>query len=627
MRNLHFIAGLAALVFFVACQPSGDSESTTSTTPPRPAYTKDPHSYAQPNQAVTKHLDLELSVDFEQKLLKGVAHWTIVQQQAKQIVFDTRNLTIEKVTAGTRQKEETTTFSLGSDDPLLGAPLTIDLPEGATQVSIYYQTSPDGAAALDWLDPIQTATKSHPFLFTQGQAILTRTWIPCQDSPGIRITYNAKVSVPADLMAVMSASNPQEKNDQGVYSFEMKQPIPPYLLALAVGNLQFKPISENTGVYAEPTVVDAAVDEFADIPQMLEVAESLYGPYLWDRYDVIVLPPSFPFGGMENPRLTFATPTIIAGDRSLTSLIAHELAHSWSGNLVTNATWNDFWLNEGFTVYFERRIMEGLYGKEYADMLALLGYQDLEEDVHMIGEEEADTHLKLDLEGRDPDDGMTDIAYEKGAFFLMLLEEKVGRETFDEFLKNYFETHKFQTLTTETFIIYLKENLLEPNQVNVNLDEWIYGPGIPANCPKVSSSRFEQVDASLQQFLSGTAPVDLNTKDWSSHEWLHFIRQLPNDLSMGQMTALDKAFFFSNSGNSELLAAWFNLSLRNGYSENNMPQIESFLVRVGRRKFLSPLYRAFKESGQLEAARAIYAKAKPNYHSVSRGTIESILEI
>jgi leukotriene-A4 hydrolase len=627
MRNLQFIAGLAGLVFFSACQPSADSGNTTATTTPSPTYTEDPHSYAQPNQAVTKHLDLELSVDFEQQLLKGVAHWKIEQQQAKQIVFDSRNLTIEKVTAGTEIKEDSTTFVLGDSDPLLGAPLTIDLPEGATQVSIYYQTQPDGAAALDWLKPIQTASKSHPFLFTQGQAILTRTWIPCQDSPGIRITYNATVTVPSDMMAVMSASNPQEKNDTGVYSFEMKQPIPPYLLALAAGNLEFKPISDNTGIYAEPPVVDAAVDEFADIPEMLNVAESLYGPYLWDRYDVIVLPPSFPFGGMENPRLTFATPTIIAGDRSLTALIAHELAHSWSGNLVTNATWDDFWLNEGFTVYFERRIMEGLYGKEYADMLALLGYQDLEEDVHMIGEEEEDTHLKLDLAGRDPDDGMTDIAYEKGAFFLMLLEEKVGREVFDDFLKNYFETHKFQTLTTETFIVYLKEHLLEPNQVNINLDEWIYGPGIPDNCPKVSSSRFEQVDASLQQFISGTTPVDLSTKDWSSHEWLHFIRHLPTDLSLDQMGALDRAFFFSNSGNSELLAAWFNLSLRNGYSATNMPQIESFLIRVGRRKFLSPLYRAFKESGQMEAARAIYAKAKPNYHSVSRGTIESILEI
>ena len=529
---------------------------------------------------------------------------------------------IEKITLG--EKETATTFELASPQQFLGQALEVVITPTTKKVNIYYTTSPT-AAALDWIDASQTADKKHPFMFTQGQAILTRSWIPCQDSPGIRITYNARVQVPSGLMAVMSASNPQEKNDSGVYTFEMKQPIPPYLLALAAGDLEFAAIGPRTGVYAEPSVLPKGVYELADMEKMLIAAEQLYGPYLWDRYDVIFLPPSFPFGGMENPRLTFATPTIIAGDRSLVALIAHELAHSWSGNLVTNATWDDFWLNEGFTVYFERRIMEAVYGKEYTNMLALLGFQDLEGSIKDLAPE--DTHLKLNLKGRDPDDGMTDIAYEKGAFFLMLLEETVGRAIFDEFLKNYFEKHRFQTLTTQAFEQYLEKNLLQPNQVSLNIDEWIHGPGIPDNCPKVTSARFDQVDQQVKKTIDGAIPTVAATKEWTTHEWLHYIRHLPEELKKPSLADIDQAFQFSDSGNAEILDAWFELSIRNGYSEDILAKIEAFLIKIGRRKFLTPLYRAFKETGQIETARAIYQKAKGNYHSVSRGTIEDLLEI
>lgn len=618
MQNIKVFLFSTLFLFAFACQTPKEEAQQTA-----PADPKDTHSYAQPEQALTTHLSLNLEVDFEQKKLAGFARFNISNNGADVIYFDTKNLNIQKVTLGT--DESPTTFQLGEEQPFLGTALEVAITPSTELVTIYYETTPDGAAALDWLEPIQTADKKHPFLFTQGQAILTRTWIPCQDSPGIRISYDAKITVPNDLMAVMSASNPQEKNESGVYNFKMEQPIPPYLLALAVGDLKFAPIGERTGVYAEPSVVEAAAYEFADMEKMLEAAEDLYGPYLWDRYDVIVLPPSFPFGGMENPRLTFATPTIIAGDRSLTALIAHELAHSWSGNLVTNATWDDFWLNEGFTVYFERRIMEAVYGKDYADMLALLGYQDLQADVEDLGPQSEDTHLKLDLEGRDPDDGMTDIAYEKGAFFLQMLEEKAGREKFDAFLKQYFETHKFQTIDTEKFVAYLKANLIQPLQLEVNLDEWIYGPGIPTNIPKVQSTRFEQVNAQIEAFQSGADIGSLETKDWSPHEWLHFIRAIPEETSKARMAALDAAFGLSQSGNSEILMAWMERSIRTGYSEVNIDVIEAFLIKVGRRKFLTPLYRALIETGQIERARSIYEKAKANYHAVSRGTIEALL--
>ena len=626
---MKFLLPLFLILLFLNCTPDTSDTpqdtptNTVSPTPDRVDY----HSYSQPQNAKTKHLDLNLAIDFEKKQLDGFARWEIENNQANQIIFDARDLNISKVTTGIGNQESETEFIVTPSAEYIGSALKVKIKPTDTIVTIYYSTKPGKDAALDWIDAELTADKKLPFMFTQGQAILTRSWLPCQDSPGIRITYNAEISVPKGFLAVMSAENPQEKNETGVYTFKMEQPIPPYLVAMAAGDLEFAPISDRTGVYAEPSVLKAAAYEFGEMEKMVSIAENLYGKYDWERFDVIVLPPSFPFGGMENPRLTFATPTIIAGDRSLTSLIAHELAHSWSGNLVTNATWNDFWLNEGFTVYFERRIMEELSGKDYEAMLSVLGYQDLEEDVKDLGETSKDTHLFLNLDGRDPDDGMTDIAYEKGAFFLQMLEKAVGRENFDKFLNQYFSEHKFQTITTNEFIDYLKINLIDKYSLDVNIDEWIFEPGIPKSMEPITSKRFEKVDIAVENASKTGALSSETTENWTTHEWLHFIRKLPRNLSRKKMYEIDKAHNLSQSGNSEILAAWFDLSIRTGYSSQNINEVEAFLVRVGRRKFLTPLYRAFKESGQLEEGRRIYSKARPHYHSVSRSTIDALLEI
>lgn len=588
--------------------------------------TADVHSFSRPNEAVVKHLDLAIDVNFDQKEISGTATYTIEKSEgADSIVFDTRDLIIESVK--TLPDGSAANFTVGKEVDHLGSPLSIPVQKSTEQVAITFRTKPN-AEALQWLSPQQTAGKKHPFLFTQSQAILARTWLPCQDSPGIRFTYNATVSVPGELLATMSATNPTERNEEGQYEFEMKQPIPSYLMALSVGNVVFEPIGERTGVYAEPEVIKQAVYEFAEMENMLLAAEKLYGPYAWERYDLIVLPPSFPFGGMENPRLTFATPTILAGDRSLTALVAHELAHSWSGNLVTNATWNDFWLNEGFTVYFEQRIMEALYGREYAEMLATLSLQGLKSEIETISKENPeDTHLKLKLKGRNPDDGMTSIAYDKGYFFLRLLEETVGREKFDAFLNGYFKDNAFKVMNTEQFVDLLQNDLLDSaSWAEVRGEEWIYGPGLPANCPKTNPTRFEAVDKALSNWVNGEAAGNLATAEWTTHEWLRFITRLPDSLSTEQLSELDEAFHFTSSSNSEILAAWFQHTIRNGYAAAD-PALEKFLIHVGRRKFLTPTYEALIAADPTkETARAIYAKARPNYHAVSYQTIDKLLQ-
>ncbi len=587
----------------------------------------DIHTFAVPEDAKITHLDLKLNVDFENKMLSGVASYDIeVQNNIEKIYLDTRNLTIENVEVDGQKAE----FNLENEVENLGQKLAIPVTVQSKKVTITYKTSSD-AEALQWLLPSQTAGKKSPFLFTQSQAILARTWVPVQDSPGIRFTYTAEVTVPKELMAVMSAENPQSKNESGIYNFKMEQPIPAYLLALAVGDLRFQPIGERTGVYAEPSMISKAAYEFEEMDEMLEAAEKLYGKYAWGRYDLIVLPPSFPFGGMENPRLTFATPTILAGDRSLTSLVAHELAHSWSGNLVTNATWNDFWLNEGFTVYFENRIMEEVSGKDYAEMLALISYQDLKDGVKSMTEsgDIEDTKLKLDLEGRNPDDGVTSIAYDKGFYLLKLIENTVGREKFDAFLNQYFAEYAFKTTNTEDFLTYLDKNLLsqvEGSMQTINPKEWIYETGIPSNIPKIKSERYDKAIAAATEWKDGKPAAQLDVKEWTFQQWLFFLNALPNDLTSQQMGELDKAFKFSETGNNEVLGKWLVAVAHNQY-EKSYPQMRKFLVNVGRRKFLSPIYsQLINNEKTLPLAKDIYKEAKPNYHFVSSSSIEKMLE-
>jgi leukotriene-A4 hydrolase len=603
----------------IACQKKDQTE--------KPAVVTDEHTFSKPELAVVKHLDLDIKVDFNTQTISGKASWQIDNvSKGNEIIFDENTLNITKVTLGDEEKE--TKFELGTAVEFHGKPLHITIEPNTTKVNIYYSTTKD-AVALQWLNPQQTADKKKPFLFSQGESIWSRTWIPCQDSPGIRFTYTAKVTVPKDLMAVMSASvNPQKKNDTGVYTFKQDKAIPSYLMAIAVGDIEFQSIDNRTGVYAEPSLLKKAAWEFAELGKMVGAAEKLYGPYRWGRYDVLVLPPSFPYGGMENPNLTFLTPGVIAGDRSLTSLLAHELGHSWSGNLVTNATWDDIWLNEGFTTYVEHRIGEEIFGKKEAEMQDVLTRKDLDDNIAEYGATNPDTRLKVSLTNRNPDDGISQIPYVKGYNFLKVIEQAVGREKFDPFIKNYFDAHAFQSITTEDFVKYLKENLIKEDKAladKIKLDDWIYKPGIPSNITTVSSEDFAAID-NIQKNWRTTGVKGLSGKIKSTTEKQHFIDYLPADITAEEMTAIDTEFSFTKKGNFIIKRQWFIQAIRHQY-KTAYPAIEQFMIATSRTGSLMSLYKELVKTPEGKVwAKQIFDKAKSGYHATTIQAVEGLLK-
>ena len=627
-----FLSSVAMAVAVAACSPQSvtPESSTSSSDAAAPAMAEiksgvDYHSLSNPGEMKVTHLDLDLTADFDAKRLKGSVTLTFdkLAADASELVLDTRDLDIQSVSAN----GESLAFTLDEADPELGAALRIQVPEGINQVTVSYQTSPQ-ASGVQWLTPAQTAGKQHPFLFTQAQAVHARSFIPLQDSPQVRVTYTAKIKTPEELLAVMSASNDPDTPRDGEYDFTMPQPIPSYLIALAIGDLQFKAMGERTGVYAEPALLDAAAEEFEDTESMLEVTEETYGAYSWDRYDLLILPPSFPFGGMENPRLSFITPTVIAGDKSLVSLIAHELAHSWSGNTVTNATWRDLWLNEGFTTYLTYRIMEMVYGHDRYRKEAVLGYQDLTDDVAALPEN--DEILAIDLRGRNPDDVFSNIPYEKGALFLRELEQKVGRAEFDKFLVNYFQHFAFKSITTDEFVAYLDKTLLADHADKLDkarIQEWIFTPGIPAGAPVPTSDAFELIDLARSHFLAGEVPASsINTQSWTVHEWLYFLNNMPEALTDAQLAALDEAFNLTQSSNNEIAHSWLMIAVKNNY-EPAYERLYSYLVSIGRNKLVKPLYQALSQTEEGKAfAKKAFEEAKPGYHPLTVKANEGFVE-
>jgi aminopeptidase N len=596
---------------------------------------RDFFTYANTGQFLTRHLELDLSVDFDHQVLTGSAvhHMERLDPDAEDIVLDSRGLEIESVSLARPGVEPVDlVFELGPLDSVKGQALKISLPPGSQtgkefQLRIEYQTGAE-ASAIMWLPPELTAGGQHPFMFTQSQSIHARSWVPLQDSPSVRFTYEATIHTPPELLALMSADNDPHARRNGEYRFRMPQPIPSYLLALAVGNVYFEPFGEDSGVYAEPEVLPAAAWEFADTQAMLDTAEAIYGPYQWGRYDLLILPPSFPFGGMENPRLSFITPSVLAGDRSLVSMIAHELAHSWSGNLVSNRTWRDIWLNEGTTSYLEARLMEVLYGKERADEERLLTYQSLLEDLETVP---ADMQaLAPVFETGDPDEGQQGMEYAKGQLLLEHLEALYGREIFDRYMAEYFDHFAFQAISTEQFLEYIEQRLLKAYPgiySRTQLEEWLYAPGIPASVTVPNSKNLEETSAMATAWSMGElSAVELPVQEWSPQAMVWFIKALPRDLGEGQLRELDKTLGLSVSRNAEIARAWF-IEVASRKHRPAYDDMRLHLGRYGRTRLVRPVYQALIKNGEdRDFAEEVFTAERDNYHPLTVAAIQALFD-
>ena len=633
------VALSASLTACATAPAASDGPSAFQAQPAAVNWIADSHSYARPADARVGHVDLDLKADFGTKILSGTATLDVTGRAGvDEVILDVRMLDIRAVTDASGKA---LAFTLGADDAIKGQPLTIKLPAfkgtETQKVVIAYATRPE-ASALQWLSPEQTAGKRLPFMFSQGQAILTRTWIPTQDSPGIRQTYSARIEAPLDQTVVMAAEQLTPAGEGAsvghrAWRFKMDKPIPPYLIAIGIGDLAFAKFDERTGVWAEPVSLEASRYELEPTAQMVHAAEALYGPYLWGRYDLLMLPPSFPFGGMENPMLTFATPTIIAGDRSLVSLVAHELAHSWSGNLVTNANWDDFWLNEGFTSYFENRIMEAVYGRDAAVQEQVLAWNGLQDELRDLKPE--DTRLHLDLTGRDPDEGMNTIAYDKGAAFLRTIEEAAGRPAFDAWMRGYFERNAFVPMTSEMFLADIREHLVKGDaalEQALQLETWVYQPGLPSNAKAPVSNAFSVVDQAADAFYTAKGPASaIPWASWNTQQRMRFFSWRPpvaatSWVSEAQLADLNQTLNLNAEGNSEVRFAWLQVALAHRY-EPSVASAEQFLTSMGRRKFVMPLFQTLWGQGDWGRAHAtrIYAKARPLYHPVTTNSVDALV--
>jgi leukotriene-A4 hydrolase len=595
---------------------------------PLSAYAADPHSYAEPSVVRVTHLDLDLKVDFAHKQLDGQATLKLDWKNgtAQDLVLDTRDLKIASIEAVDGDgKTSPLKYALAARDKELGSKLTIQAPKHPAAVRIVYTTVPE-ASGLQWLTPAQTADKKQPLMFSQSESIHARSWVPLQDSPAIRFTYDAHVTAPKDVRVVMSALNDAKHPLDGDFRFSQTHPIPSYLLAIAAGDIAVRETGPRSAVYAEPSVVDKAAHEFEDTEKLIATTEKLYGPYAWGRYDLLVLPPSFPFGGMENPNMTFATPTVLVGDKSLVSLVSHELAHSWSGNLVTSAAWRDIWLNEGFTTYVQGRITEAVYGKALADEEALLSARGLEKDLADMPENSQ--KLAPEPHGVGADDSLSDVAYTKGSWFLRTLEARFGRENFDNYLRGYFDHFAFQSIDTETMLAYMKTNLLDkyPGKMSeAEVKEWVYGTGVPKNAPLPTSPRFDSIDKQREAFLAGTLTADkLDAKGWNTQEWMFFLDRLPDVTPLAKIKEIDAAWHLTGTPNAEIGMRWYSHAIAAG-DKDVWPAAGEHMQRIGRMYLTTPVYRAFAKTPEgLAYAEAIYAKAKSGYHPLTQQAIESI---
>jgi aminopeptidase N len=600
----------------------------------------DYHSFANIEQFRVTHIELDLRVDFHNKVLFGEAALEVkrLDPNATELVLDTHGLDIRDVSEkpttviGALAKSETTwvsrPFHLDKADPILGSPLVIELPphKRSTQIiKIEYVTSPD-AASLHWLDDAHTAGKHHPLMYTLSAPIGARGWIPLQDTALVRITYAAVIHTDDNLLAVMSARNDPEVKHNGNYAFVNRDAMPPSRIALAVGDLRFKSTGPRTGVYAEKPLLADAAKEFADTESLLKAAETLFGPYRFERCDLVVLPPQFPLAEVGNPRAPFISSTIVTGDRSEESVVARAVAQAWAGDLVSGATPRDAWIDAGLAVYMQNRLVRQVYGDARVTVDRVLAEHAVREDLAQM--DRPDQALAVDQRDRDPAVSRA-AADEKGGLLFTFLDDKFGRERLDAFLQGYFDHFVFKSITTEEFLAYLKENLLDrfPGIVSASqVEHWVKEPGLPQDAPLLAIPLYESVDTTRSAWLAGKAAAKkLDTRAWVTPQWVYFLDGMPGALRKDQLSDLDQAFGFTHSANAEIASSWFLLVIKNGY-QPSYARLEEFLATNGRQTLLVPLYtELMKTPGGEVLAKRVFALAHPVYQAHTAAVLDAIV--
>jgi aminopeptidase N len=582
---------------------------------------RDPTSYTDLTQGRIKHIDFHIQADFSSRILDIEATYQLQQAIQGSLFLDTFKLEMKDAHVNGRKLE----WEFDKSDDVLGRRLYLKNLDNESSFTLKFRTSPE-ARALQWMNASQTAGGKHPFLFSQCQASNARSVFPCQDTPSVRFTYSAEVEVPKELTAVMAAEQVQASKGSGKFSFKMPQPIPSYLFAIAVANLEFRELGPRTGIYAEPETIEAAAWEFAETEKTMVEAEKLLGPYLWGRYDMVVLPPSFPFGGMENPRLTFLTPTAILGTRGQANLVTHELAHAWTGNLVTNATWQDFWLNEGWTTYAEQRVTEILEGKDVVDLNAVYDEKRTFEIMHRAGMDSPATCLKVPANDEKDGDSMTSqLAYTKGCFFLKECEYAVGRERFDAFIQKYMKSFQFKSITTEQFLDFLKAELPEVFK-KVDVETWIYKPGMPDTWHKPKSHLYDEVGKALVDLEQGRLPTKEQVKDWHRYQMLSFLQGLPKTLPVENCKKLEDILELEKRNDDYFYAYYYAVCIASGYQEI-MPRVEKFFEKIGRMLYLMPVARAMMETEWSRGLiRPLFERVRERHHPVTVAMMDMLLK-
>ena len=589
-------------------------------------------SLSNPNEVVVTNLKWEAAVDFDETNLVGKVTYTLQRntRDAKRLCLDTSHLVIQGVTGDTNVSLSYKLHPVSK--PHLGQLLEINLDPSTKAVTVAYNTTPQSSAS-QWLPPSQTAGKKHPYLFTQCQAIHARSLFPCQDRPGVKMTYSAKITCPRWSTCVMSAllQKQEEVGDKIVFFFLQPVPISSYLVALAVGELAKVDICETVAIYSEPCVAEAAAHEFAQTNDFLKIATDLAGTeYVWKRYDLLCLPPSFPYGGMENPCLTFVTPTLLAGDRSLADVVAHEIAHSWTGNLVTNATWQHFWLNEGWTTWFQRKIMAKIHKDEkFVDFDAIGGYKTLQETVEHMPDKF--TSLIPLLGDTDPDEYYSSVPYEKGFNLLYSLEKRVGTPDFEAFFKAYVKTFAYKTLTSEDFKDFFITFFKGREEIKtIDWEAWFHHPGMP---PEVSV--FDQSIAKEAQQLAGLwlavdtnggALPDTDISSWTTNSVLCFLDALQgHTFKLSSIFAMNAKYGYAESHNAEILFRFCQLALA-AKDRYILPVVVRFITTQGRMKFTRPLYRSLYQFDRVLAVDT-FLKHQDFYHPICAKMVAADLQI